>query len=96
MCGGVRGVGAGGIVSSAFCLLYKLSTLKLTRKQINGLLIHAGEEGKNMFGSDESLFKMTSFFFLTLQTVRIFAASGSCTSGLLNHLATFLNGLKTT
>jgi len=41
MCGGVRGVGAGGIVSSAFCLLYKLSTLKLTRKQINGLLIHA-------------------------------------------------------
>ena len=49
-----------------------------------------------MFGSDESLFKMTSFFFLTLQTVRIFAASGSCTSGLLNHLATFLNGLKTT
>ena len=46
MCGGVRGVGAGGIVSSAFCLLYKLSTLKLTRKQINGLLIHAGEEEK--------------------------------------------------
>ena len=48
-----------------------------------------------MFGSNESLFKMTSFF-RTLQTVRIFAASGSCTSGLLNHLATFLNGLKTT
>ena len=42
MCGGVRGVGAGGIVSSAFCLLYKLSTLKLTRKQVNGLLNHAG------------------------------------------------------
>merc|ERR1711976_167246 len=41
MCGGVRGVGAGGIVSSAFCLLYKLSTLKLTRKQVNGLLNHA-------------------------------------------------------
>lgn len=40
MCGGVRGVGAGGIVSSAFCLLYKLSTLKLTRKQLNGLLNH--------------------------------------------------------
>lgn len=40
MCGGVRGVGAGGIVSSAYCLLYKLYTLKLTRKQVNGLLTH--------------------------------------------------------
>ncbi|XP_038064072.1 pre-mRNA-splicing factor 38B-like [Patiria miniata] len=41
MCGGVRGVGAGGIVSSAYCLLYKLYTLKLTRKQLNGLLTHS-------------------------------------------------------
>jgi len=40
MCGGVRGVGAGGIVSSAFCLLFKLYTLKLTRKQLVGLLNH--------------------------------------------------------
>lgn len=40
MCGGVRGVGAGGIVSSAFCLLYKLFTLKLTRKQLNGIINH--------------------------------------------------------
>ncbi|XP_064649181.1 pre-mRNA-splicing factor 38B-like [Lineus longissimus] len=40
MCGGVRGVGAGGIVSSAFCLLYKLFTLRLTRKQVNGLINH--------------------------------------------------------
>ncbi|XP_049846341.1 pre-mRNA-splicing factor 38B-like isoform X2 [Schistocerca gregaria] len=40
MCGGVRGVGAGGIVSTAYCLLYKLFTLKLTRKQVNGLLTH--------------------------------------------------------
>lgn len=36
----VRGVGAGGIVSTAFCLLYKLYTLRLTRKQVNGLLQH--------------------------------------------------------
>uniref|UniRef100_A0A336MJ80 Pre-mRNA-splicing factor 38 n=1 Tax=Culicoides sonorensis TaxID=179676 RepID=A0A336MJ80_CULSO len=36
----VRGVGAGGIVSSAYCLLYKLYTLKLTRKQVNGLMNH--------------------------------------------------------
>ena len=36
----VRGVGAGGIVSTAFCLLYKLFTLKLTRKQLNGLITH--------------------------------------------------------
>lgn len=36
----VRGVGAGGIVSTAYCLLYKLFTLKLTRKQLNGLLTH--------------------------------------------------------
>lgn len=41
MCGSVRGVGSGGIVSSAFCLLYKLYTLKLTRKQLNGLLKHS-------------------------------------------------------
>lgn len=40
MCGGVRGVGAGGIVSTAYCLLYKLFTLKLTRKQVNGLITH--------------------------------------------------------
>lgn len=40
MCGGVRGVGAGGIVSSSFCLLYKLFTLKLTRKQLIGLCTH--------------------------------------------------------
>lgn len=36
----VRGVGAGGIVSTAYCLLYKLYTLRLTRKQVNGLLNH--------------------------------------------------------
>ena len=37
----VRGVGAGGIVSSAYCLLYKLFTLKLTRKQVIGLIEHS-------------------------------------------------------
>jgi len=31
-------VGAGGIVSTAYCILFKLFTLKLTRKQLNGLL----------------------------------------------------------
>lgn len=36
----MRGVGAGGIVSTAFCLLYKLYTLRLTRKQVNGLMTH--------------------------------------------------------
>ncbi|KAF2354163.1 Pre-mRNA-splicing factor 38 [Trinorchestia longiramus] len=36
----VRGVGAGGIVSTAFCILYKLFTLRLTRKQVNGMLNH--------------------------------------------------------
>jgi len=41
MCGGVRGVGAGGIISTAFCLLYKLFTMKLTRKQVIGLMNHA-------------------------------------------------------
>ena len=38
MCGGVRGVSAGGVISSAFCLLYKLYTLKLTKKQVTQLL----------------------------------------------------------
>lgn len=41
MCGGVRGVGAGGIVSSGFCLLYKLSSMNLTRKQVYGLMNHS-------------------------------------------------------
>ena len=40
MCGSVRGVGAGGIISTPFCILYKLYTLRLTRKQLNGLLRH--------------------------------------------------------
>jgi len=40
MCGGVRGVSAGGIVSSAYCLLYKLYTLKLTKKQVMSLINH--------------------------------------------------------
>lgn len=41
MCGGVRGVGTGGIVSSAYCLLYKLYTLRLTKKQVIGLINHS-------------------------------------------------------
>jgi len=40
MCGGVRGVGTGGIVSSTFCLLFKLFTLKLTEKQVYSLINH--------------------------------------------------------
>ncbi|RWS23492.1 pre-mRNA-splicing factor 38B-like isoform X1 [Leptotrombidium deliense] len=40
MCGSVRGVGAGGIVSTPYCILYKLYTLRLTRKQVIGLLKH--------------------------------------------------------
>merc|ERR1719309_115653 len=40
MCGGVRGVSAGGVVSSAFCLLFKLHTLRLTKKQAYTLLNH--------------------------------------------------------
>ena len=40
MCGSVRGVGAGGIVSTPFCILFKLYTLRLTRKQVMGLIKH--------------------------------------------------------
>ncbi|XP_065917455.1 pre-mRNA-splicing factor 38B-like [Dysidea avara] len=40
MCAGVRGVSAGGIVSTAYCILFKLFTLKLTRKQLTGMLNH--------------------------------------------------------
>jgi len=38
MCGGVRGVGAGGVISTAFCLLYKLFTLRVTRKQLVSMI----------------------------------------------------------
>lgn len=47
----VRGVGAGGIVSTAFCLLYKLYTLRLTRKQLNGLLTHSDSPYIRALGS---------------------------------------------
>jgi pre-mRNA-splicing factor 38B len=40
MCGGVRGVSAGGVVSSAFCLLFKLHTIRPTKKQIYMMLNH--------------------------------------------------------
>ena len=40
LCFKVRGVGGGGIVSTAYCILYKLYTLKLTRKQVTGLMVH--------------------------------------------------------
>ena len=35
MCGGVRGVSAGGVISSAFCLLFKVHTVRPTKKQVN-------------------------------------------------------------
>lgn len=35
-----RGVGGHGIPSTAFCLLYKLHTLKLTQKQVVKLVLH--------------------------------------------------------
>ncbi|CAI5451016.1 unnamed protein product [Caenorhabditis angaria] len=38
MCGGVRGVGAGGVVSSAYCILYRLFNLKITKKQLISML----------------------------------------------------------
>ncbi|CAF4656640.1 unnamed protein product [Rotaria socialis] len=39
-CGGARGVGGGGILSTPFCILYKLYTRKSTRKQAISLTIH--------------------------------------------------------
>ncbi|KAF0988885.1 hypothetical protein HZS_997 [Henneguya salminicola] len=36
----VRGVGAGGVVSSAFCILYKLFTIKPTKSQLKLFLNH--------------------------------------------------------
>uniref|UniRef100_A0A915K618 Pre-mRNA-splicing factor 38 n=1 Tax=Romanomermis culicivorax TaxID=13658 RepID=A0A915K618_ROMCU len=40
MCGGVRGVGAGGVVSTPFCIMYRLFTMRLTRKQVYSMLNH--------------------------------------------------------
>ena len=40
LCLQVRGVAAGGIVSTPYCLLYKLFTLKLTRRQVTTMLNH--------------------------------------------------------
>ena len=48
MCGGVRGVGAGGVISTAFCVMYKLFTLRLTRKQLVGMI--NSEQGVYMRG----------------------------------------------
>lgn len=38
MCGQVRGVGAGGVISTAFCVLYKLFTFRITRKQLVSMI----------------------------------------------------------
>jgi pre-mRNA-splicing factor 38B len=38
MCGGVRGVGAGGVISTAYCLLYKIFTMRITRKQLVSMI----------------------------------------------------------
>ncbi|CAM6004476.1 unnamed protein product [Sphagnum balticum] len=40
MCGGVRGVGSGGVVSSAYCLLYRLHQLRVQRKQLCTMINH--------------------------------------------------------
>ncbi|KAG9329270.1 hypothetical protein JZ751_006292 [Albula glossodonta] len=42
--------GSGGIVSTAFCLLYKLFTLKPTRKQVIGLITHTDSPYMRAFG----------------------------------------------
>ncbi|PSN52544.1 Pre-mRNA-splicing factor 38B [Blattella germanica] len=68
MCGGVRGVGAGGIVSTAFCLLYKLFTLKLTRKQVNGLLTHP----------DSPYIRGLGFMYISVTAVRVPTGSKAC------------------
>ncbi|XP_018050982.1 PREDICTED: pre-mRNA-splicing factor 38B isoform X5 [Atta colombica] len=64
MCGGrfmqVRGVGAGGIVSTAYCLLYKLFTLRLTRKQLNGLINHP----------DSPYIRALGFMYISTVTIR--------------------------
>ncbi|WAR30634.1 PR38B-like protein [Mya arenaria] len=62
----VRGVGAGGIVSSAYCLLYKLFTLRLTRKQLNGLLDH----------SDSPYIRGLGFMYIRLKEVDVKAGGG--------------------
>jgi len=36
----VRGIGSGGIASTAFCILYKLYTLRMTRKELTKILYH--------------------------------------------------------
>src|SRR6218665_514726 len=38
MCGSVRGVSAGGIISTPFCILYKLYLLRLTKKQVQAMI----------------------------------------------------------
>lgn len=54
MCASVRGVGAGGIVSTPFCILYKLFTLKPTRKQILTL----------MKSKDSPFIRATAFLYI--------------------------------
>lgn len=59
----VRGVGAGGIVSTAFCLLYKLYTLRLTRKQVNGLMSHTGKRNYFQINLSQDLYLITFSVF---------------------------------
>lgn len=40
VCLQVRGVGAGGVISTAYCLLYKLHEMHISRRQLENLLNH--------------------------------------------------------
>ncbi|KAJ0011679.1 hypothetical protein NQD34_012654 [Periophthalmus magnuspinnatus] len=71
MCGGVRGVGTGGIVSTAFCLLYKLFTLKLTRKQLMGLITHTDSPYIRALGFMYIRYGFFIMFMFSIQTLNM-------------------------
>ena len=68
MCGGVSGVSAGGIVSSCYCLMYKLYTLKVTKKQVSFFNFN-DEQRINCLKCILEIFVDTSVNFSTLSGV---------------------------
>ena len=95
MCGGVRGVGAGGIVSSAYCLLYKLFTLKLTRKQVTGLINHA--DSPYIRGLGFMYIRWVLFVIMDISIIHYSLYLNFFSRiGIRNHRKISCHGLKTT
>ena len=79
----MRGVGTGGIVSTAFCLLYKLFTIKMPRKQVMGLITH----------NDSPYIRALGFMYIRYNSVLMLVYVKICLHRRIGPIA-FIYGYK--